>query len=196
MLGFACGGLLANAFLHLLPEAYGTLRKAKPGEVHFMGIVPVMTNTPHGFNEYTYIGLWVILGIGAFILLEKLVNAYGDSDVDVADDDTPSACVEKSATDSCSCTASQQGDKNSTISSRPGSTSASACSSRRNSNADDGRFPAGLPKRVSLPTLLPDTIRVDPAGYLNLLVNALDNFTHGLAIAGSFCVSDHVGVYR
>ena len=31
-------------------------------------------------------------------------------------------------------------------------------------------------------------------GYLNLLANGIDNFTHGLAVAGSFLVSTRVGV--
>lgn len=32
------------------------------------------------------------------------------------------------------------------------------------------------------------------AGYLNLLANSIDNFTHGLAVAGSFLVSFRHGV--
>lgn len=31
-------------------------------------------------------------------------------------------------------------------------------------------------------------------GYLNLLANSIDNFTHGLAVAGSFVVSTKVGL--
>ena len=36
--------------------------------------------------------------------------------------------------------------------------------------------------------------KVDPAGYVNLIVNSMDNFTHGLAVAGSFCVSNWAGI--
>lgn len=32
------------------------------------------------------------------------------------------------------------------------------------------------------------------AGYLNLLANSIDNFTHGLAVAGSFLLSFRHGV--
>lgn len=32
------------------------------------------------------------------------------------------------------------------------------------------------------------------SGYLNLLANCIDNFTHGLAVAGSFLVSKKVRV--
>lgn len=33
------------------------------------------------------------------------------------------------------------------------------------------------------------------SGYLNLMANSIDNFTHGLAVGGSFMVSTHVGVF-
>lgn len=72
MLGFACGGyycataaprrhpvhfsvvdrLLANAFSHLLPEAYRELRQFKKGELRFLGLVPVKPQEPHGFNGW------------------------------------------------------------------------------------------------------------------------------------------------
>ncbi|XP_049573884.1 zinc transporter ZIP13 isoform X1 [Syngnathus scovelli] len=35
--------------------------------------------------------------------------------------------------------------------------------------------------------------KVKTSGYLNLLANCIDNFTHGLAVAGSFLVSKKVG---
>lgn len=31
------------------------------------------------------------------------------------------------------------------------------------------------------------------AGYLNLIANTFDNFTHGLAVAGSFIISPKIG---
>ena len=33
-------------------------------------------------------------------------------------------------------------------------------------------------------------------GYLNLLANSIDNFTHGLAVAGSFIVSTKVSLLK
>nr|XP_015194193.1 PREDICTED: zinc transporter ZIP13 [Lepisosteus oculatus] len=35
--------------------------------------------------------------------------------------------------------------------------------------------------------------KIKTSGYLNLLANCIDNFTHGLAVAGSFLVSRKVG---
>uniref|UniRef100_A0A8C5QBS2 Zinc transporter ZIP13 n=1 Tax=Leptobrachium leishanense TaxID=445787 RepID=A0A8C5QBS2_9ANUR len=36
--------------------------------------------------------------------------------------------------------------------------------------------------------------RIKVSGYLNLLANTIDNFTHGMAVAGSFLVSKKVGM--
>lgn len=50
-----------------------------------------------------------------------------------------------------------------------------------------------LMKRVSMKAA--DSLQViDSAGYLNLIANGFDNFTHGLAIGASFMVSLKVGI--
>lgn len=53
--------------------------------------------------------------------------------------------------------------------------------------ADDGK------ELKELKTNSPEQPR-KVAGYLNLLANSIDNFTHGLAVAGSFLVSFRHGV--
>ncbi|XP_053576316.1 zinc transporter ZIP13 [Bombina bombina] len=40
----------------------------------------------------------------------------------------------------------------------------------------------------------PAAASIKASGYLNLLANTIDNFTHGMAVAGSFLVSRKVGV--
>lgn len=42
-----------------------------------------------------------------------------------------------------------------------------------------------------VPTTKPEKIKV--SGWLNLVANIVDNFTHGLAVAGSFCISPKMG---
>ncbi|RUS81964.1 hypothetical protein EGW08_010279, partial [Elysia chlorotica] len=37
-------------------------------------------------------------------------------------------------------------------------------------------------------------IKIKVSGYLNLLANVVDNFTHGLAVGASFCISVKVGL--
>uniref|UniRef100_A0A3Q3E5R3 Zinc transporter ZIP13 n=1 Tax=Labrus bergylta TaxID=56723 RepID=A0A3Q3E5R3_9LABR len=110
LLSFAIGGLLGDVFLHLLPEAWASGSSGSSAGKQ---------------NHYKTQGLWVIVGLLAFLLLEKLFP-----DQDSQEDPT------------------SQSDLN-----------------------------------FNTPT----------SGYLNLLANCIDNFTHGLAVAGSFLVSKKVG---
>lgn len=64
MLSFACGGLLGDVFLHLLPEAYQKLY-AKEG--------------PVSHRDHTVLGLWILAGILTFIVIEKMCGG-GDRD--------------------------------------------------------------------------------------------------------------------
>ena len=57
LLSFACGGLLGDVFLHLLPEAYAYQ------QAH--------SNTQQG---HLSLGLWVLLGILTFIVVEMLLS--------------------------------------------------------------------------------------------------------------------------
>lgn len=60
MLSFACGGLLGDVFLHLLPEAYEHLSKN--------------TNVdPH--TGHMQIGMWILVGILTFIVVEMMCNS-------------------------------------------------------------------------------------------------------------------------
>ncbi|XP_067352411.1 zinc transporter ZIP13 isoform X3 [Channa argus] len=108
LLSFAIGGLLGDVFLHLLPEAWALSGASAGKQKHYMTQ-----------------GLWVIAGLVAFLLLEKM---FPDQD---------------SATNTTS-----KSDLN---------------------------------------------LNLATSGYLNLLANCIDNFTHGLAVAGSFLVSKKVG---
>ncbi|TRY76565.1 hypothetical protein TCAL_00137 [Tigriopus californicus] len=55
MLSFACGGLLGDVFLHLLPEAYERVRHAE--DIH---------------TAHTLTGLWILAGILVFTVIEML----------------------------------------------------------------------------------------------------------------------------
>jgi zinc transporter 13 len=179
MLGFACGGLLGNAFLHILPEAYATTKAQtrRGNSVAFLGLVPV-SPTAHGFNENVYIGLWILLGIVAFIVLEKCVNCVDKMGEDAeegkggdGDDDDQGDNHDDN---------SEDGSRAASPNGTPGSNKISPHRNRLRRNSAKSGI-EGVPD-------------VDPAGYLNLLVNSMDNFTHGLAVAGSFCISNHVGI--
>lgn len=65
LLSFAVGGLLGDVFLHLLPEAWGRLQKGSedPAKAHLT------------------LGLWVLLGVFTFIILELMFSATTSQDV-------------------------------------------------------------------------------------------------------------------
>ncbi|CAF99696.1 unnamed protein product [Tetraodon nigroviridis] len=118
LLSFAIGGLLGDVFLHLLPEAWEN-SAASDGDQ----------------NHYTNQGLWVILGLLVFLLLEKM---FPDQD-----------------------------------------------NQEETASQSDLNFNCAVMPSFSLALCL----HGQTSGYLNLLANCIDNFTHGLAVAGSFLVS-------
>lgn len=136
LLGFACGSLLSDVFLHILPEAFKNAQFLAKDETHAASV---------------YVGLWVIVGIISFLTLEKLVlvlDAAKDGDIK----------VEPSKENLCS----------------------------HESPGQAINYPSTNSKEVQG--------SVNPAGYLNLLVNTLDNFAHGLTVAASFGISMKVGL--
>ncbi|XP_071381825.1 zinc transporter ZIP13 [Centroberyx affinis] len=149
LLSFAIGGLLGDVFLHLLPEAWA-LSGCSAGRQ----------------NHYTTQGLWVIIGLLSFLLLEKMFP-----DQDSHEDPAPS----------------QGPYLNSTTSSSPvfsGKPVASLKNGHHTESWNSSKPPISLQEGSE---------KIKTSGYLNLLANCIDNFTHGLAVAGSFLVSKKVG---
>lgn len=177
LLSFAVGGLLGDVFLHLLPEAWNHV-KQEPGTQHY---------------HYMVVGGWILLGILSFTLLEGLMTNE-DEDDDEEESSEPSYSV-----DTYSC-------KNSELSNcKVGSCNCKvdncdykvdSCKINNNNNCvnynivQTNQVPdlnITQPNKTTKP-------KIKAAGYLNLLANSIDNFTHGLAIAGSFLVNFKVGV--
>ncbi|XP_074415869.1 zinc transporter ZIP13, partial [Austrofundulus limnaeus] len=147
LLSFAIGGLLGDVFLHLLPEVWAVSDPSAGNQ-----------------NHYTTQGLWVIVGLFAFLLLEKMFpdqdgheDATSESDLNfnLSMQSTSALCVKAEA------------------SLKNGLCADSWKSSKQQSLQDRAE-------------------KIKTSGYLNLLANCIDNFTHGLAVAGSFLVSKKV----
>lgn len=136
-------------------------------------------------------GLWVLAGILIFTIIEKIFSGYAN-----ADETNPQPkCVEIA-----NCLLRKSGGKI-----LEGQTS-EKCIARLKEN-DDGNedsnitnnntcdiedVPNGCYLREREQKLKEAPKKV--AGYLNLMANSIDNFTHGLAVAGSFLVSFRHGV--
>ncbi|KAM4631180.1 zinc transporter ZIP13 isoform 1-T3 [Polymixia lowei] len=149
LLSFAIGGLLGDVFLHLLPEAWAL-------SAHSAG----------GHHHYTTQGLWVIIGLVSFLLLEKMFPDQ-DSHVEAAQ---PPCLYLNSPTSSSSVFGAE------------------AVTSLKNGHHSE-TWRSSKPQA----DLQKASDKIKTSGYLNLMANCIDNFTHGLAVAGSFLVSKKVG---
>lgn len=149
LLSFAIGGLLGDVFLHLLPEAWA-----------------VSSVSAGKHNHYTKQGLWVIVGLLAFLILEKMFP-----DQDSKEDPTTESDLNFNT----------HTQANAALSGKP-------VKSLRN-----GHHAEPWKSSKQQESLQERSEKIKTSGYLNLLANCIDNFTHGLAVAGSFLVSKKVG---
>ncbi|XP_068595360.1 zinc transporter ZIP13 [Brachionichthys hirsutus] len=147
LLSFAIGGLLGDVFLHLLPEAWANSSSSAVKD-----------------SRYTTQGLWVIGGLLAFLLLEKMFPDHESQDDPVSDSDLNFNSASHH----------------------------SVCSGKESATLRNGHFAESW-KSSKQQSLQERRVKIKTSGYLNLLANCIDNFTHGLAVAGSFLVSKKVG---
>lgn len=192
LLSFAVGGLLGDVFLHLLPEAYGT---SSSDSDHWFGVG---------------IGLWVLAGLLAFLVVEKVVKMT-ETDLETCgstetkgitncsvDTKAASGVVATSQKIHRNCAAFCN-NSNSNCSVLSGS---NGLSKRRLGDGIGKRSSHGVSEQGSgsgqdsppITTNVSPRTRKDISGYLNLVANSTDNFTHGLAIAASYVASPAVGV--
>lgn len=123
-------------------------------------------------------GLWVLAGVLVFTIVEKIFSGYVN-----ADESNPQPkCV-----NIANCLMRKSGGK------LPDDKEGLTCAQNGSCDIEDvpnGCFLAGRSSEKSGNGHANNKI----AGYLNLLANSIDNFTHGLAVAGSFLVSFRHGV--
>ena len=76
LLSFASGGLLGDAFLHLIPHALSPHHAhTEEGHSHVHEHHHDHHGHVHDHTQEMAVGLWVLAGIVAFLLVEKLVRA-------------------------------------------------------------------------------------------------------------------------
>ncbi|KGL79793.1 Zinc transporter ZIP13, partial [Tinamus guttatus] len=120
------------------------------------------------FQQQKLLGLWVIIGLLTFLALEKIFLEKEEKDCPGVD---------------------------------------SGCKAPEGKIPNGSVFPlqkmAGRPQKARMVSAqcngssrqsCPTDNRIKISGYLNLLANTIDNFTHGLAVAASFLVSRKVGL--
>ncbi|EDW84015.1 uncharacterized protein Dwil_GK13376 [Drosophila willistoni] len=120
-------------------------------------------------------GLWVLSGILIFTIVEKIFSGYTS-----ADEENPQPkCVEIA-----NCLLRRHGGQ------LPEGQTAENCGACDIEDVDKVCFLREREQKAQEQKEKPKKV----AGYLNLLANSIDNFTHGLAVAGSFLVSFRHGV--
>lgn len=173
LLSFASGGLLGDAFLHLIPHA---LTPHATGEGHSHSHAHTHSHDSHGHDNS--VGLWVLAGILAFLVVEKLVrmvkggHSHGHSHENSS---------QKKENEDEKPTGKCDGES---------------------SGAEDGKADTNIVHRkkeeknksqcaeVKLEEKKP-VIKV--AAYLNLAADFTHNFTDGLAIGASYIAGNTAG---
>lgn len=117
-------------------------------------------------NHYMTQGLWVIIGLLSFLFLEKMFP-----DQDSCEDPVPPSGLCFNSTTS----------------------SSSVFSGKAVESLKNGHHAESWKSSKPQISLQEGSNKIKTSGYLNLLANCIDNFTHGLAVAGSFLVSKKVG---
>merc|ERR1712156_591194 len=178
-LAFASGGLLGDAFLHLIPHAMmasgdgddsGHGHSHSHGHSHGDG----EAHEPHDLS----VGLWTLAGIIAFLCVEKLVRIYsgGHSHSHAAPAVAPSE--DKKVEEKVEKKEEKVEEKE------------EKKAEKEEKKEDDKK--EDEPKTEEN-AALPEEKEIKVAGYLNLAADAFHNFTHGLAIGASFMAGNAVG---
>ncbi|XP_035220383.1 protein catecholamines up-like [Stegodyphus dumicola] len=186
LLSFASGGLLGDAFLHLIPHALLALSSSDGSahsHSHSHSHSHVNTDSEIAGHDLT-VGLGVLAGIVVFLMVEKFVRIVkGDHGHSHSSEskDMKTACETNDKSSYTSC-------------------NQDICSTDELCKCDADELDV-KENKVSEPDVkvkketiddLKDEIMV--AGYLNLAADFLHNFTDGLAIGASYIVNPGVGV--
>lgn len=167
LLSFAVGGLLGDVFLHLLPEAWNHIENVGPG-LH---------------SNHLVLGLWVLLGMFSFVILEIIFTAFLDNKKGV-----DAVCSGPPLTDAAYM------EKASLL--HITKENISVCDLKKNGIHLNGTATCDM--RVKKCSEVEENKRpvqdIHVTGYLNLMANGIDNFSHGLAVAASFIVGVKMGM--
>lgn len=168
LLSFASGGLLGDAFLHLIPHAL----VPHTGEHAQSHSHSHSHDGEEGHGHDMSVGLWVLCGILTFLVVEKCVRlmkgGHGHSHA------VPKTSPQKKKDKQSDSDAEGESESDS----KPGT------------NKEDVKLVTK--KTDSVSTSDKEDIKV--AGYLNLAADFTHNFTDGLAIGASYLAGKNVGI--
>jgi len=173
LLAFASGGLLGDAFLHLIPHALMAVDTGEGGHGHSHA----SHGHSHGGDDGEHaphdmsVGLGVLSGIVAFLCVEKFVRILKGGHGHSHEIPAPAKPAEKSE---------KKNDK-------------------KAKNSDDEAEEDVTKEDAPVENKTPDTPadedqEIKVAGFLNLAADCFHNFTDGLAIGASFLAGESIGI--
>lgn len=172
MLAFASGGLLGDAFLHLIPHAIHPHSHHGDEKHDHSHAHDHEHSGEHSHGQDMKIGLYVLSGIITFLVVEKAVRllkgGHGHSHGPTPKPTKPS---EKPASDTKTSKATVKKNEKS---------SGTEAVEKKNKKAETQ--PEEEHKEIEV------------AGYLNLAADFTHNFTDGLAIGASFLAGNKIGL--
>lgn len=154
VVSFAVGGLLGDVWLHLLPESWGSDKSVE---------------------NVRFVGLWVIIGLLAFMLIEKVAKSLEVPTMEPTTSPPPTTTQHH----------------NNHLSSTTTLTASNGITNGTSLSPHHSTLP---PSSANLSQQSLCSTNKSISGYLNLVANVTDNFTHGLAIAASYIVNPLVGI--
>ena len=175
LLAFASGGLLGDAFLHLIPHA---MMAAQPEEGHGHSHSHGHSHgegAEHGPHDMS-VGLGVLAGVLAFLCVEKFVRimkgGHGHSH-----NITP---VEKKTEEKKKDSEEKKKKK--------------AKDSDNEETEEKEEKKKDIDKKVEKKEEASEEDDIKVAGYLNLAADCFHNFTDGLAVGASFLAGESIGM--
>ena len=168
-------GFEPNRLKVLLSFAVGGLL----GDV-FLHLLPEAHNQAKG-HDHSTVGLLVIAGLVSFLAAEKLMSLTQE------DGEESEAHPLVTDTDTAHRADSQQDTSSGELRRRPLRSPTHSNGNVAGTIADQGSKDVGTEHSQKKE-------KISPAGYLNLLANIVDNFTHGLAVAASYLAGHKVGL--
>ncbi|XP_013418806.1 histidine-rich membrane protein KE4 homolog 2 [Lingula anatina] len=195
LLSFASGGLLGDAFLHLIPHAVSPHSHGE-GEEHGGH------GHSHDHSHDMGVGLWVLAGIVAFLMVEKFVRimkgGHGHShshSSPAPEKESPEEDEDKKEEEETKEEDSKQGSSDKEEEKEETSTELRQRKKEKDNGDkedEDDREKKVEEEERGATEAPEEDIKV--AGYLNLAADFAHNFTDGLAIGASFLVGQNVGI--
>jgi len=173
LLAFASGGLLGDAFLHLIPHA---LMAVDSGEEGGHGHSHASHGHSHGGDDGGHaphdmsVGLGVLSGIVAFLCVEKFVRILKGGHGHSHEIPAPTKTVEKSEEKVEKKKAKSSDDEDVT----------------KEEKTDEKKSESLVEEE--------EEQEIKVAGFLNLAADCFHNFTDGLAIGASFLAGESIGI--